>query len=53
MYQSFKKLLFLLLAFLVLQTFNSNAQKSSAEIFSKLNIPADIEKFTDQNDIKI
>ena len=36
MYQSFKKLLFLLLAFLVLQKSNSNAQKSSAEIFSKL-----------------
>ena len=36
MYQSFKKLLFLLLAFLVLQISNSNAQKSSAEIFSKL-----------------
>jgi len=36
MYQSFKKLLFLLLAFLVLQIYNSNAQKSSAEIFSKL-----------------
>ena len=36
MCQSFKKLLFLLLAFLVLQISNSNAQKSSAEIFSKL-----------------
>ena len=36
MYQSFKKLLFLLLAFLVLQISTSNAQKSSAEIFSKL-----------------
>ncbi len=36
MHQSSKKLLFLLLAFLVLQIANSNAQKSSAEIFSKL-----------------
>ncbi|MSP07317.1 MAG: PIG-L family deacetylase [Chitinophagaceae bacterium] len=36
MYQSSKKLLFLLLAFLVLQIANSNAQKSSAEIFLKL-----------------
>jgi LmbE family N-acetylglucosaminyl deacetylase len=36
MYQSFKKQFFLLLAFLVLQISNSNAQKSSAEIFSKL-----------------
>lgn len=36
MYQSSQKLLFLLLAFLVLQIANSNAQKSSAEIFSKL-----------------
>jgi LmbE family N-acetylglucosaminyl deacetylase len=36
MYQSSKKLLFLLFAFLVLQISNSNAQKSSAEIFSKL-----------------
>lgn len=36
MYQSSQKLLFLLLPFLVLQIANSNAQKSSAEIFSKL-----------------
>ena len=36
MYQSFKKLFFLLLAFFVLQISNSDAQKSSAEIFSKL-----------------
>ena len=33
---SFKKILFLMLAFLLLQTWNSNAQKSSTELFSKL-----------------